>query len=107
MTDPLFCPAAGKLCRGGDRILRTVFSDWCVTGCARWRIRKNYAGVFKLENPSAAEAGDGIEPYAERSYLPSFLIRVRTVSVISAPLPSQACSFSLSMLRVPGLVLGL
>ena len=107
MTDPLFFHCGRKALQRGGRILRTVFSEWCVTGCACWRTRKNYAGVFKLENPSAAEAGDGIEPYAERSYLPSFLIRVRTVSVISAPLPSQACSFSLSMLRVPGLVLGL
>ncbi len=71
------------------------------------RIGRFSAAAFKLENPSAAEAGDGIEPSGERPYLPSFLRRVRTVSDSSAPLPTQAWSLSLSMLRVPGLVLGL
>ena len=45
---------------------------------------------FKLENPSAAEAGDGNESTKEIPYLPSFLRRVRTVSDSSAPLPTQA-----------------
>ena len=69
--------------------------------------RESIYGSFKLEKPVDAEAGTGSSPYGEGSYLPSFLMRVRTVSVISAPLLIQAWSFSLSMLRVPGLVLGL
>ena len=79
------------------------------TGAQRLPLRASSKNIpaFKLENPSAAEAGDGNESTKEIPYLPSFLRRVRTVSDSSAPLPTQACSFSLSMLRVPGLVLGL
>lgn len=63
-----------------------------VTGTQRLPRRASSKNIpaFKLENPSAAEAGDGNESTKEIPYLPSFLRRVRTVSDSSAPLPTQA-----------------
>lgn len=62
------------------------------TGAQRLPLRASSKNIpaFKLENPSAAEAGDGNESTKEIPYLPSFLRRVRTVSDSSAPLPTQA-----------------
>lgn len=62
------------------------------TGAQRLPRRASSKNIpaFKLENPSAAEAGDGNESTKEIPYLPSFLRRVRTVSDSSAPLPTQA-----------------
>ena len=62
------------------------------TGAQRLTRRASSKNIpaFKLENPSAAEAGDGNESTKEIPYLPSFLRRVRTVSDSSAPLPTQA-----------------
>lgn len=62
------------------------------TGAQRLTHRASSKNIpaFKLENPSAAEAGDGNESTKEIPYLPSFLRRVRTVSDSSAPLPTQA-----------------
>ena len=91
--------------RWRDALRRGLSEAWHDAGSGVLPRQKD--GAFKLENPSAAEAGDGIESLKEKPYLPSFLRRVRTVSDSSAPLPTQAWSLSLSMLRVPGLVLGL
>ena len=86
-TSPSAAPSRGSCPHGSAAPSRRAD-----TGAQRLPRRASSKNIpaFKLENPSAAEAGDGNESTKEIPYLPSFLRRVRTVSDSSAPLPTQA-----------------